>query len=114
MKSILTVTPRQTEKAYGLSISKIYVFNVSLGANKNDIAKEVEALHNVSVKKVRVSVQTGKQVRFSKGKRAQPGIAFRSNTKKAYVTLVAGDSIKVFDQPSETKVTTTADKKEKK
>jgi ribosomal protein L23 len=95
----IIITPRATEKAYGQSARNIYVFNVPLTANKQQIADAVAAEYNVTVKNVATAVQSGKAVRFSRGKNRYPGTTNRKDTKKAYVTLAEGSSIQVFEQP---------------
>jgi large subunit ribosomal protein L23 len=105
----IVIIPRATEKAYGQSLKNIYVFNAPMTANKQEIVAAVEAQFEVKVTSIKTLVQNGKAVRFSRGKRAQPGKTTRRDSKKAYVTLAKGDSIKVFD---ETPVETT-DKKTK-
>lgn len=94
----IIVTPRATEKAYGLSSREnIYVFDVPLAANKNQIIDAVESQFNVKVSGVKTLVQSGKAVRYSRGAKRYPGTTHRRDTKKAYVRLAEGDSIKVFD-----------------
>jgi large subunit ribosomal protein L23 len=100
MKTI-TVIPRATEKAYKLSGDNIYAFNVPLDANKNEIKAAVEAQFEVNVTNIKTLVQSGKAVRFSRGKNRYPGTTTRKDSKKAYVTLAKGDSIQVFDAPAE-------------
>lgn len=97
----ISVIPRATEKAYAQSQNNVYVFNVPLTANKQQIVAAVESQFEVKVTGIKTLVQNGKAVRFSRGKRAQPGKATRKDAKKAYVTLAKGDSIQVFDQPTE-------------
>jgi len=97
--STLLVYPRATEKAYAQSQNNVYVFNVPVDANKNDITRAVESQYGVTVVGVRTVVQNGKAVRFSRGKNRYPGKTNRSDSKKAYVTLKKGDSIKVFAEP---------------
>ena len=97
--STLLVYPRATEKAYGASQKGVYVFNVPLGSNKQDIAASVEAQYGVKVVNVATAVQNGKAVRFSRGKNRYPGKTTRKDTKKAYVTLAKGDSIQIFAEP---------------
>lgn len=113
MKSVISVFPRATEKAYGQSKSNIYVFDAPTDANKQQIVSAVESQFKVKVVNIKTLVQFGKAVRASKGKRARPGLTNRKDSKKAYVTLAKGDSIKVFDEPAEVKETAKA-KKEKK
>jgi large subunit ribosomal protein L23 len=98
-QSTVFVYPRATEKAYGLSTANIYVFNVPMTANKNDIKASVEAQYGVKVVGIKTIVQSGKAIRFNRGKGKYPGKTNRQDTKKAYVTLAKGDSIKVFAEP---------------
>lgn len=98
---MILVTPRPTEKAYGLSAKNTYVFNVPLDANKHQIAKAVAEQFEVTVAKVTTAVQNGKAIRFSRGKKRYPGTTNRKDTKKAYVTLAEGSKIKMFEQPEQ-------------
>lgn len=95
----IVITPRATEKAYGLGAQNTYVFNVPLTANKQQIAAAVSEQYGVTVKTVSTAVQSGKAVRFSRGKNRYPGTTTRKDSKKAYVTLAEGSSIQVFEQP---------------
>ncbi len=98
----LLIIPRATEKAYAQSLStNTYLFTVPLDANKQQIKAAVEAQFEVSVTSIKTLVQSGKAVRFSRGKNRYPGNTTRKDTKKAYVTLAEGDSIQVFDIPAE-------------
>lgn len=97
----ISVIPRATEKAYAQSQNNVYVFNVPLTANKQEIVAAVEAQFEVKVTGIKTLVQSGKAVRFSRGKNRYPGTTHRKDTKKAYVTLAEGNSIKVFDEPAE-------------
>lgn len=98
----LLIIPRATEKAYAQSLStNTYLFTVPLDANKQQIKDAVEAQFEVSVTSIKTLVQSGKAVRFSRGKNRYPGNTTRKDTKKAYVTLAEGDSIQVFDTPAE-------------
>lgn len=95
----IIVTPRATEKAYRLSTSQnTYIFDVPVAANKQQITDAVEAQYEVKVVSIKTAVQSGKAVRFSRGKRRYPGTTHRGDSKKAYVTLAEGNSIKVFDE----------------
>ena len=102
MTTIL-VTHRATEKAYRLVTSQnTYVFDVPTSANKQQIVAAVEAQYeNVKVASIKTVVQSGKSVRFSRGKNRYPGTTTRKDSKKAYVTLAEGNSIQVFDVPAE-------------
>lgn len=96
----ISVIPRATEKAYAQSQNNVYVFNVPLTANKQQIISAVETQFNVKVTRIKTLVQSGKAVRFSRGKNRYPGTTTRKDSKKAYVTLAEGNSIQVFDQPA--------------
>lgn len=96
----LLITPRATEKAYGLTGQNTYVFDVPLDASKHQIATTVAEQYDVTVKSVTTAVQNGKAVRFSRGKNRYPGTTSRKDRKKAYVVLAAGSSIKVFEEPA--------------
>ncbi len=96
----ILVTPVTTEKAYGLSTQNIYVFSVPTTANKQQIAHAIETQYEVKVAGIKTLVQSGKAVRFSRGKNRYPGTTHRTSSKKAYVTLAEG-SISVFEQPAE-------------
>jgi large subunit ribosomal protein L23 len=116
MKTII-VTPLATEKAYRLvTVQNTYVFRVPLSANKDEIVTAVEAQYEgTKVASIKTVVQTGKSVRFSRGKNRYPGTTSRQDTKKAYVRLSEG-KIKVFEQEEvkETKEDKKAKKEEKK
>ena len=101
--STILVTPVTTEKAYGLSQKNVYVFSVPLAANKNEIVDAIKAQYDVEIVAIKTLVQTGKAVRFSRGKNRYPGTTTRSDSKKAYVTLAAGSSLAIFEQPEEPK-----------
>ncbi len=100
----IIVTPRATEKAYRLSTAQnTYIFDVPLVANKQQIIDAVESQFSVKVAGIKTLVQSGKAVRYSRGKNRYPGTTNRKDSKKAYVTLVEGDSIKVFASEEEVK-----------
>lgn len=116
MTTHINVFPRTTEKAYGQSKNNVYVFDAPLDANKQQIIAAVESQFGVKTIGIKTLVQNGKAIRFSKGKRAQPGKTNHKDSKKAYVTLVKGDSIKIFDEAikEESAAKTKTEKKEKK
>ncbi len=99
----ILVTPVTTEKAYGLSQKNVYVFSVPLAANKNEITDAITEQYGVEVKAIKTLVQSGKAVRFSRGKNRYPGKTHRTDSKKAYVTLAEGSRLAIFDQPEEPK-----------
>jgi ribosomal protein L23 len=95
---MLTLIPRVSEKAYAQSQNGTYVFNVPMVANKAGVIAALKEQFDVEAKDVRFVIQNGKPVRASRGKRAQPGQALRSKTKKAYVSLVEGASLSLFNE----------------
>lgn len=106
--------PRATEKSYLEQTNRIYVFPVKKSMGKQEIARMVEKEFNVTVTNVRTLIRNGKKTKFSKGKHAYPGITTRPDKKFAYVRLKKGDSIKVFDEPEETKTSAKEAKKAEK
>ena len=80
-------SPVITEKATALSEKNTVVFRVAIDATKPQIAAAVEGLFGVKVEGVNTLVAKGKTKRF----RGRPGK--RSDVKKAYVRLAAGQTI---------------------
>jgi large subunit ribosomal protein L23 len=119
----LVLKPRLSEKAYGLSqLRNTYVVDVPGTANKHTVARAIESQFDVKVIKLNLTVIKGKAKRtVKKNGKATPGR--ESNTKKAYVTLLAGQSLPFFnaieeEQEKQTKTSETlakaAEKIEKK
>jgi len=81
--------PIITEKATMASENGAVVFEVAIDSNKPQIKEAVESLFNVKVKAVNTSITKGKVKRF-KGQ-----LGKRKDVKKAYVTLVEGNTIDV-------------------
>ncbi len=80
-------SPVVTEKATLLAERNQVVFRVAIDATKPEIKAAVEGLFGVKVMSVNTLVTKGKSRMF----RGRPGQ--RSDFKKAYVTLAAGQSI---------------------
>jgi large subunit ribosomal protein L23 len=97
----ISVIPRISEKTYAQSQHNIYVFNVPMTANKQQIAAAVAEQFNVTVTTVNVVIAKGKVIRGVRRGKAVTGQ--RTDKKKAYVTLKSGDTIPVFDQQEESK-----------
>jgi len=81
--------PIITEKATMASENGAVVFEVAIDSNKPQIKEAVESLFNVKVKAVNTTITKGKTKRF-KGQ-----LGKRKDVKKAYVTLVEGNTIDV-------------------
>lgn len=94
----LAMIPRISEKAYQMSQReniKTYVFEVPVTTNKHTVARAITAQYDVVVASVRTTTAKGK-VKQSYRKGGRPITGIRSDVKKAYVTLRAGDSLPLF------------------
>jgi large subunit ribosomal protein L23 len=84
----ILVSPQISEKATAIAdASNQVVFIVTKDATKPEVKAAVEHLFNVKVKSVQVSVLKGKAKRFGRS------IGRRSDVKKAFVCLAAGQEI---------------------
>ena len=83
------LAPVVTEKSTRVSEHNQIVFKVRMDATKPEIKKAVEGLFGVKVTAVNTLVQQGKM------KRLRGQVGFRSDVKKAIVTLAEGQSIDV-------------------
>jgi large subunit ribosomal protein L23 len=81
--------PVITEKATLASENNAVVFQVAMDASKPEIKEAVEAIFGVKVKAVNTTITKGKAKKF-RGRAGE-----RSDKKKAYVTLEAGNTIDV-------------------
>jgi large subunit ribosomal protein L23 len=81
------LSPKITEKAALLAEKNVYVFSVSAGSTKNEIAQAVEAMYKVSPVKVAV-INEKKRQTFIRGRKGMTG-----GGRKAYVYLRKGDKI---------------------
>jgi large subunit ribosomal protein L23 len=98
MSKSLTLRPRISEKAYGLSQQRnTYVFTVPNDTNRLLVAQAVAAQFNVTVESVRITNVKGK-VKQSYRKRSRPVSGKRTDIKRAYVRLKAGDTLPFFAQ----------------
>jgi large subunit ribosomal protein L23 len=96
MQEHILISPRLSEKAYGLSMLGVYVFNVPLETTKAELTKAIESQYSVRVKNINLLVSKGKKARSIRLKsRSKPVVGKRPNTKKAYITLKKGDTIKI-------------------
>jgi len=80
-------SPIVTEKSTAVSNHNQVMFRVAMDATKPQIKEAVEGLFGVKVMAVNTLVQKGKTKRF----KGRPGK--RSDVKKAFVKLAAGQSI---------------------
>ena len=93
MRNIL-VRPLVTEKSTSERHDEenTYVFEVGLKSNKSQIKDAVEQFFGVKVENVRTLIVRGKEKRFGRF------LGKRSNWKKAYIRLAAGDSIDIYGE----------------
>ncbi len=87
------IRPVVSEKTYGLMDQNVYVFVVHHKANKLEIRRAVEEVFGVKVDNVNTLNRKGKSTRNRKTN--TPGS--RPDTKRAFVTLHAGDKIDLFE-----------------
>jgi large subunit ribosomal protein L23 len=86
------LAPVVSEKSYALMEANTYVFKVAPGASKPEIHDAVEKIFNVTVVKVNTLNRNGKRRRMRRSNR----FGKTADTKRAFVTLKAGDRIELF------------------
>ena len=86
----ILIAPVISEKSYGLLDENKYTFLVRTDANKTQIKQAVEAIFGVKVTAGNTNNRKGKQVR------TRVGFGKRNDTKRAIVSLAAGDRIDLF------------------
>ena len=89
----ILLAPVVSEKSYGLLDENKYTFDVHPDANKTQIKIAVEQVFNVRVLDVNTLNRNGKR------KRTRSGYGKRKDTKRAIVSLAAGDRIEIFGGP---------------
>jgi len=83
--------PIISEKSTMLAeVANKYVFEVAMGANKNEIKDAIQNLFSVKVKEVRTQIVHGKE------KRRGMAVTKQQNWKKAIVSLGEGQKIDFF------------------
>ncbi|MDA2989647.1 MAG: 50S ribosomal protein L23 [Actinomycetota bacterium] len=87
------ISPVISEKSYGLLDENKYTFIVAPDANKTQIKLAVEQVFGVKVTGVNTNNREGKRVR------TRQGWGRRASTKRAIVTVAAGDRIDIFGGP---------------
>ena len=87
------ISPVVSEKSYGLLDENKYTFIVAPDANKTQIKLAVEQVFGVKVTGVNTNNREGKRVR------TRHGWGRRAATKRAIVTVAAGDRIDIFGGP---------------
>jgi large subunit ribosomal protein L23 len=85
--------PVVSEKSYALIEQNVYTFKVHPSASKPEIHDAVRAIFGVKVVKVNVLNRKGKVTRARRSNRT----GRKPDTKRALVTVAAGDRIELFE-----------------
>jgi large subunit ribosomal protein L23 len=88
------IAPVVSEKSYGLLDDNKYTFVVHPDANKTEIKIAVEKIFGVRVTSVNTLNRKGKV------RRTKNGEGKRKDTKRAIVSVAAGQTIDIFSSPS--------------
>ena len=89
----ILISPVISEKSYALLDENKYTFIVRPDANKTQIKIAVAEVFKVKVTGVNIINRRGKTVR------TRSGLGKRADTKRAIVTVAAGDRIDIFGGP---------------
>ena len=89
----ILIAPVISEKSYGLLDENKYTFVVAPDANKTQIKIAVEKVFGVKVISVNTHNREGKRIR------TRTGFGRRAATKRAIVSVAAGDRIDIFGGP---------------
>ena len=89
----IIIAPVVSEKSYALIEANVYTFVVDRRASKPEIHDAVEAIWGVSVVKVNTLTRKGMTQRTRRSNRR----GSRADTKRAIVTVAAGDHIELFE-----------------
>ncbi|MEI6362186.1 MAG: 50S ribosomal protein L23 [Actinomycetes bacterium] len=89
----ILISPVISEKSYSLLDENKYTFVVAPDANKTQIKIAVEQVFGVKVTSVNTLNRAGKRLR------TRTGFGKRADTKRAIVTVAAGDRIDIFGGP---------------
>lgn len=89
----ILLAPVISEKSYALLDENKYTFVVRPDANKTQIKIAVSEVFGVKVTGVNIINRQGKKIR------TRTGFGKRADTKRAIVTVAAGDRIDIFGGP---------------
>ncbi len=89
----IILAPVVSEKSYALIEQGVYTFKVHPSASKPEISDAVQAIWGVQVLKVNTLNRKGKVTRARRAGRA----GSKPDTKRAIVTLAAGNEIPLFE-----------------
>ena len=88
----ILIRPVVSEKSYAAIDANVYTFVVAPGANKIEIKHAVESIFGVRVTNVNTLNRKGKRKR----NRRTGTFGSRTGTKRAVVSLAAGDRIEIL------------------
>jgi large subunit ribosomal protein L23 len=89
----IILAPVVSEKSYALIEQGVYTFKVHPSASKPEISDAIEAIWGVQVLKVNTLNRKGKATRARRVGKA----GNKPDTKRAIVTLAAGNEIPLFE-----------------
>jgi len=89
----IILAPVVSEKSYGLIEQGVYTFKVHPSASKPEISDAIESIWGVTVLRVNTLNRKGKATR----NRRNGQVGQKSTSKRAIVTLAAGDEIPLFE-----------------
>ena len=89
----IILAPVVSEKSYGLIEQGVYTFKVHPSASKPEISDAIETIWGVTVVRVNTLNRKGKKTRA----RRTGKVGSKPDTKRAIVTLAAGDEIPLFE-----------------
>ena len=89
----IILRPVVSEKSYALIEENVYTFLVHPDASKPEIHDAIEAIFGKRVVKVNTVNRKGKTTRTRRSNRRGK----KPDTKRAYVTLAAGERIELFE-----------------
>ncbi len=89
----IILAPVVSEKSYGLIEQGVYTFRVHPSASKPEIGDAIESIWGVTVLKVNTLNRKGKVTRARRTGKA----GSKPDSKRAIVTLAAGDEIPLFE-----------------
>ena len=87
------IRPVVSEKSFALLEENVFAFEVHTSASKPEIRDAVESIFDVTVLNVNTLNRKGERKR----NRRSPTLTKRTDVKRAYVTLIEGDSIELFE-----------------
>lgn len=88
----IILAPVVSEKSYNLIDEGKYTFIVDPRSNKTEIRIAIEQIFGVKVESVNTINRAGKT------RRTRDGLGRRKSTKRAIVSLAAGDTIDIFGE----------------